>query len=537
MEHFLINSSVCMFVLWLVYKLLLENISWHVFKRVYLLGAIIVSVVIPFLVVKTVVIPAQELPVLEYQNSIAPQQVTQVTAETDFAIDWFYVALGVYLLGVCIMLFRFTKNLIAFKIQKNDEVSSYARYLLILRGEVTVPHSFWNRIFVSKKQYEQDLIPTVVLEHEKTHLDQKHSLDVLLVELLLVMFWFNPVLYMLRYAIKLNHEFLADQAVLKTGIPTKDYQELILNHATSQYQHAMANTFHFPLIKKRFNIMKTKTSHTNLFLRSLALIPVLALLIISCGKEEVVIAPENMEIIEITEQESSIEILGATIQEITEYNALAKKFKTPNGKSLKFSINDETLKMQSLYQSMTEKQKNTAEPYPYTFEVKEIIEAEESSLPIVLINNLSSRDISEYNKLAKKHKAYLNKNRKITVWKDETTRMQSIFYSMNKKQRSQNEPWPYSGIHYGVEYKAGEVPPPPPAPMTAIEYIKANKADLNYYLNDNKISAETAIQIIKQLGQNGVEISTDASGKSSIKIKETAANKSTIAPPPPLKEK
>ncbi|MDP5077468.1 MAG: peptidase M56, partial [Nonlabens sp.] len=205
MEHFLINSSVCLFVLWLVYKLLLENTSWHVFKRVYLLGAIIISVVIPFLVVKTVFVPVQELPVLEFQNSMAVPQVTHVTAETGFAIDWVYVALGLYLLGVCIMLFRFTKNLLAFKIQKNDVVSNYASYLLILRGEVTVPHSFWNRIFVSKKQYEQDLIPTVVLEHEKTHLDQKHSLDVLFVELLLVLFWFNPVLYMLRYAIKLNH--------------------------------------------------------------------------------------------------------------------------------------------------------------------------------------------------------------------------------------------------------------------------------------------------------------------------------------------
>jgi hypothetical protein len=261
------------------------------FKRIYLLGAIIVSVVIPFLVVKTVVVPVQEIPVLEFQNSMAQQEVTQVATETGFAIDWFYVALGLYLLGVCIMLFRFTKNLIAFQIQKNDVVSSYASYLLILRGEVTVPHSFWNRIFVSKKQYEQDLIPTVVLEHEKTHLDQKHSLDVLFVELLLVLFWFNPVLYMLRYAIKLNHEFLADQAVLKTGISTKDYQELILNHATSQYQHAMANTFNFPFIKKRFTIMKTQTSQRSLLLRSLVLVPVIALLIISCGREETEFKP------------------------------------------------------------------------------------------------------------------------------------------------------------------------------------------------------------------------------------------------------
>lgn len=285
MEHFLINSSVCLFTLWLVYKLLLENTSWHVFKRWYLLGSFVVSFTIPFIVIKTVVLPVQEMPVLEFQNSMAPHQATDVVTETGFVIDWVYVVLGFYLVGVCIMLWRFLKNIVNFKIQKTDVISSYAGYKLILREEVSVPHSFMNRIFVSKKRYEQDLVPTVVLEHEKTHLDQRHSLDLLFVELLLVVFWFNPVMYMLRYAIKLNHEFLADQAVLKTGIPTKEYQELILNHATSQYTHAVANTFTFPNIKKRFTIMKTQTSTTAGLLRSLIIIPVFALLVLSCGKK------------------------------------------------------------------------------------------------------------------------------------------------------------------------------------------------------------------------------------------------------------
>lgn len=159
-------------------------------------------------------------------------------------------------------------------------------YQLILRKGTTAPHSFFNRIFASATDYKSDLIPEAVLEHEKAHLDQKHSLDVILIELLLIFFWFHPLSYLIRYSVKLNHEFLADQTVLNQGVSTSDYQQTLLDHATSIYQQAMANTFTFPIIKKRFAIMETKTSRSSLLLRSLAFIPVVTLLVISCGKEE-----------------------------------------------------------------------------------------------------------------------------------------------------------------------------------------------------------------------------------------------------------
>lgn len=288
MEHFLINSSICLFVLWLAYKLLLENSSWHELKRWYLLGALILSLSIPFIVVETVVVPIQETPFATgYDNQYAPvtPAIQKVTQEPDLKINWFYVGLTIYLIGVVVMLWRFGRNLHAFSIGKEDIVDFYKNYQLVLRNHFTIPHFFIKRIFVSKVDYETDQIPEVILEHEKAHLDQKHSLDILFIELILIVFWFNPLLYVIKYSIKLNHEFLADRTVLNQGISVSIYQKLILKQATTGYQKTLANTFTFPIIKKRFHIMKTKTSQTSLLLRSMILIPLIAILIISCGKE------------------------------------------------------------------------------------------------------------------------------------------------------------------------------------------------------------------------------------------------------------
>lgn len=248
MEHYLINSSICLFALWLFYKLAFENTSWHHWKRYYLLASILIALTIPFIVVKTIVIPVENGPMIDFATSTV---VTEIVAQQQLQLDWKSMIWAIYGIGVFIMLWRFIKNLKAFRIQEQDEVSPYGQYQLILRNTFTVPHSFLQRIFVSKKQYEQNLIPTTVLEHEKAHLDQKHSLDILFIEILLILFWFNPLLYIIRFSIKLNHEFLADNAVIQKGIDTVTYQETLLLYTQQSHSAALANTFNFPIIKKK----------------------------------------------------------------------------------------------------------------------------------------------------------------------------------------------------------------------------------------------------------------------------------------------
>ncbi|PPK96299.1 beta-lactamase regulating signal transducer with metallopeptidase domain [Nonlabens xylanidelens] len=549
MEHFLINSTACLFTLWLAYKLLIENTSWHTFKRFYLIGALIISLIIPFIVVKTVIIPMEEIPFVNYSPLVLTETMVD---QPSFEINWFYVFSGIYVIGVAIMLWRFGKNLSSFRIQQEDEISSYKAYQLILRNQLTIPHSFLKRIFISKKDHESNNLPTVILEHEKAHLDQKHSLDILFIELLLIVLWFNPLLYIIRYSIKLNHEFLADSAVLNQGISTVSYQEVLLKHATTSYQQAMANTFTFPIIKKRFNIMKTHTSNTSLVLRSLALIPILALLIISCGKEETEF--QEIEEIVIVEDDSNKKYI------IVDPNDPEGKI-VINGEPHYYKINGDQI---DIYNSLDELQDFESQGY-------EIRRTDEEIEIIEVLENVTSKDIEEYNFQAKKHQKFIEEKGHVVVFKEDTKRMQLIFNSMNDQQKAENEPWPYlywdndmtpgdippppppaspsedhgyikvdGRIHYytlknnekafydrwgnkidvkdkTVEYLDQKDLPPPPPPANPMDYIKNSGDNMNYYINNIKVTKEKAKEFIEKNGNKGVQI-MPVNGVNSLKM-------------------
>ena len=292
---YLISSSLCLLAFWLFYKLALENLSWHRFKRFYLLAILILAAIIPLIVVKTTYLELQPQSFMDFSASssssvptaLYPVSTEQVVPVEDF--DWMNVLWLVYAAGILIMSNRFAKNLWNLKINAGDKVTTWNDYLLVRKEKLDVPCSFLNRIYIPAQRE----VPSHILDHEKAHLDQRHSWDIIAIELLLIIMWFHPLIYLMKYSIKLNHEFLADEAVLKHNFNLNDYQKSLLEFMTAT-SSKVAHTFNFPLIKKRFQIMNTKTSTYNGLLRSLAVIPVLAFLIISCGKEkEEVVAQSN----------------------------------------------------------------------------------------------------------------------------------------------------------------------------------------------------------------------------------------------------
>jgi hypothetical protein len=103
-----------------------------------------------------------------------------------------------------------------------------------------------------------------------------------------VLLWFNPLIYIIKHAIKLNHEFLADQGVLQKGINTNTYQEIILAFSSNAVQPQLANAINYSLIKKRFTVMKTQTTKRGIWLRSLILLPLLAIMLYSFSDTKVI---------------------------------------------------------------------------------------------------------------------------------------------------------------------------------------------------------------------------------------------------------
>lgn len=298
---YLLKSSACLFVFLLCYKLFLEREQMHVFKRFYLLGGLLASALIPLIVfteyVETIPLSMDSL-LLEDTN---PEPFLMDSVAVENPIN--YVALvlwGIYGLGVLLFGFKFLKNLgtIWFRIQQNPKKKN-EKVTHVLLQKLISPHTFFHYLFFNKEKYEQEQIPKEVFWHEEVHAVQKHSLDVLFMELLQILLWFNPLVYLLKNAIKLNHEFLADQAVLKKGTDLSTYQNTLLEFSSSPNTVQLANAINYSSIKKRFQLMKTNTTRRSALLRVLLLLPVISLLIYSFSEKAIVekeVIGSNLEV-------------------------------------------------------------------------------------------------------------------------------------------------------------------------------------------------------------------------------------------------
>ncbi len=279
---YIIKFSACLGILLLFYTFFLEREKMHVFKRFYLLGALVFSLVVPQLVFT-------EYVVVEPTPDVVVQPITPSTdvieippaLETD-VLDVAPVLWGIYFLGLIFFGLNFIKNLIqVYRRIKTNPKERKVPFVRVLLQENFPPHTFFNYIFLNKVKLESKEIPEAVLLHEETHAKQKHSIDVLFIELLQVVMWFNPLVYFAKKSIKLNHEFLADSAVLQKGTDSSTYQNTLLSFMTPNYKEALVNSINYSSIKKRFTVMKKRTSKKSILVRSFLLLPLLAILLYS----------------------------------------------------------------------------------------------------------------------------------------------------------------------------------------------------------------------------------------------------------------
>ncbi|OBX23061.1 MULTISPECIES: M56 family metallopeptidase [Bizionia] len=388
MDIYILKFSACLAVFMLFYKLVLERESIHHFKRFYLLVALLGSVAIPFITFTTFVDASPIGNPIVFSNLETISTHTEITPSfSDYLSTFLW---SIYYLGALIFAGRFTINFIKLinRIRQNPKFKK-GNLVHVLMTDLIYPHTFLQYIFLNKSKYEAHKIPHEVLLHEETHAKQKHALDILFIELMQIIFWFNPLLYFIKKDIKLNHEFLADQAVLKTGTDTKTYQHILLAFSASKTMedaqtHHLANAINYSLIKKRFTVMKSHTSNTVKWIKGLIILPLLAVLIYSFSSTKEVFKPAEPDIVlseTLNEQLSSADAnstehqegsennliidkqKGASKAQIAEYNKLAKYYNSQSRDNLVIKLND-IKRLNYLYNLMTEEQKKAAEPLP-----------------------------------------------------------------------------------------------------------------------------------------------------------------------------
>jgi len=276
MIDFLIKSTICLTVFLGFYHLVLEREKIHLFNRFYLLGSIIISLVIPFVTYQIITeIPVYVDAEMEFYPTII--QTEKVVEPIDYfkIISW-----SLYGLITLLFAIRFGKNAwkLISKTISNPKVK-YKNANLILIDEKTLPHTFLNFIYINFEDYNNRNIEDELYTHELVHVTQKHTLDILFIEFLKVIFWFNPIFIFYKKAIQLNHEFLADEEIVKTYNNVPFYQNLLLQKEIGTQTIYLASNLNYLVTKKRLIMMTKSTSQNTAVLKKIAIAPIFAVLV------------------------------------------------------------------------------------------------------------------------------------------------------------------------------------------------------------------------------------------------------------------
>lgn len=332
MINYLLKSGILLLVFYAVYKLWLENERMFRFNRIYLLGSLVFSFVIPLQLIsfnagfstKIGFIQLEELVIQKSNEKLG------VISFDDFATVFISM---VYVFIVLMLAIRFVLNLYSFyKRTKNNEIQFVQGEKIVLIEEPVLPHSFWKSIFINKNEFEKGKIPSELIAHEKAHLDQKHTLDILFIEIFQIVFWFNPLILFYKKAIKLNHEFLADEVVNIQFQSVRNYQNLLLDFASNKNTVALASNINYLITKKRLLMMTKKESPIKIVLKVFSVGVMYALLLFVFSTKAT--AQKGSNKADVKDKDlytmANIEKLPEFPGGLTEfYKFIGKKFKMP----------------------------------------------------------------------------------------------------------------------------------------------------------------------------------------------------------------
>lgn len=376
---YIVKTVLCSGLLLAVYRLLLQKEKMHHFNRAYLLFSVIFSLLVPLIAIEgekeliPFVEPTYMMPSTE-QITALEIQAAATGLSSSYRLNGTAVVYGIVSL---FFLFRFARNVLALLQRAGKHpVRDHEGARLVLATDVQLPYSFLRWIFVDKESFEKGGVEDEILRHELAHVNERHSLDILFMELILAVAWFNPFFYGLRKAIRLNHEFLADADVLRNHESPVAYQRLLLRQLGASPVTALTSSFHYLLIKKRLIMMTQKTSPQTALLKKVAALPFFALLVFAFGTKPAIAQPNKQPPgVEAKPQKKADSLTtysafftnrsigstkeGASSDQVKEYEALAEK-NFPTGKTTKKNWEqlpkEDKAKMEGLFRQMSGKQ-------------------------------------------------------------------------------------------------------------------------------------------------------------------------------------
>ena len=268
-----LKVAVLVAVFYMFYRLLLSRETFHGVNRVVLLLTAVASFVLPLCVItlhKTVVLNLAE-------GDVAIGCLDAEVVDDAAMPFWQMAAIAIFFIGMIVTLGYTIMSVVRvwLLIQHSEQhQQTDGTVICVAPGDVS-PFSWMKYIVLSRSDYEAN--DASILAHERGHIRRHHSLDLLLVDSLTALQWFNPAMWMLRQDLRAIHEYEADAAVLSQGINMRQYQYLLIQKAVSQCGYSVANGISHSTLKNRINMMLHKNSSRASLLKLLALTPIVGM--------------------------------------------------------------------------------------------------------------------------------------------------------------------------------------------------------------------------------------------------------------------
>ncbi|MFV8370097.1 M56 family metallopeptidase [Flavobacterium sp. LB2R40] len=268
---YLIKSSGLIALFYLAYYYMLRKETFFTSNRWFLLLGLLTSVVLPLVVYTKIIMVESSSKNIDWSRI----PVTTSINNDGFEINWYLIAGIIYAIGIVLFLVKFGFDFYSLNtVLKGKTIQNQADLKFIDTTENVAPFSYFNTIVYNSSLYSRSELENI-LEHEKVHSDQNHTVDVLISRLFCILFWFNPFIWLYKKAILQNLEFIADCEASKKISDKKAYQFTLLKITTHENCVAITNHFYQSLIKKRIAMLNKNQSKKSNSWKYAVIIPIL----------------------------------------------------------------------------------------------------------------------------------------------------------------------------------------------------------------------------------------------------------------------
>jgi TonB family protein len=285
---YILQVNFALVLFYLLFTLLFKRDTFLKIRRFYFLSALLFSVIYPLLVVPGLSDfwnfrfsePQTVEATVFFEAPTLEVMVEESEAEAaSLNIPWEQIFITLYIAVTIFFILRFLWQLISiFRIRlKSEETEVLGIKVYDLKDNIT-PFSFFGMIFINSEMHSKEELEQIII-HEHTHVSEKHSLDIMLVESILLFSWWNPAVWLLKREMAMNLEYLADVGVLREGVDSREYQYHLLRLTYHETAVQIVNNFNVSQLKQRIMMMNKTRSSSLKLAKYLTILPIFFILI------------------------------------------------------------------------------------------------------------------------------------------------------------------------------------------------------------------------------------------------------------------